>query len=198
MKTWVLSLLLCLSVFVAEAQIGVGASGGFRGSRLYPAGLNGVKHLDAIPTGFFRGYIRIGRPVYFEPGIGYGSSGGELINTIDNQKFTVNLRAFEFPMLVGWRFLGKDNPVFSARIYGGPVFSAIVYRNVGGQRTPVLTESNIRNFNMSLLGGINFKLLIFTLGLEYEGGVTNLYKGNQDGSLKTGVFNLSFGLALGT
>jgi hypothetical protein len=144
----------------------------------------------------FGAFVRIGDKIYIQPEVNYVTKGGVLKkeNTPDQE---VTLKTLTIPLLLGVKVI--DLKVASIHLVGGPVASFALNKKLSmtdpGSSWPVNSIDDIKNSAWSLQAGAGVDVLMFTLDIRYELGLSNMSK-VPDFSLKNNLFNVSLGLKL--
>jgi hypothetical protein len=149
----------------------------------------------------FGAFVRLGNKVYIQPEINYVTKGG-LLNgdSLPGYPFTqeVELKTLTFPILAGVRII--DLKAATIHLVAGPVATLILDKKLSisnpGTSWPIKSADDFKTASWSLQFGAGVDVLIFTLDLRYEVGLSNLYNGNSDLSVKNNLFNVSLGLKL--
>ena len=102
-----------------------------------------------------------------------------------------------FPLLLGVKIL--DLKLASVHVVGGPVASYAIKKDIGptnlGSTWPVKTKDDIKNASWAIQAGAGVDLLMFTLDVRYEIGMSQMYNGTASNfSLKNNLLNVSLGL----
>jgi len=149
----------------------------------------------------FGAFVRLGTKVYLQPEINYVTKGGLLKgDSLPGYPFSqeVELKTLTFPILAGVRII--DLKAASIHLVTGPVATLILDKKLSisnpGASWPVKSADDFKTASWSLQFGAGIDVLIFTLDLRYEVGLSNIYNGNSDLSVKNNLFNVSLGLKL--
>lgn len=147
----------------------------------------------------FGAFVRLGNKIYIQPEVNYVTKGGKLHsddpNNAEDQKITVN--TMTFPLLLGVKIL--DLKLASVHVVAGPVASYAINKDIGatnlGSTWPVKTKDDINNASWAIQAGAGVDLLMFTLDVRYEIGMSQMYNGTASNfSLKNNLLNVSLGL----
>lgn len=147
----------------------------------------------------FGAFVRIGSKIYIQPEVNYVTKGGVLKkeNTPDQE---VTLKTLTIPLLLGVKVI--DLKVASIHLVGGPVASFALDKKLSitdpGSSWPVNSADDIKNASWAIQAGAGIDVLMFTLDIRYEIGLSNMYNGSDVTmkSLKNNLLNVSLGLKL--
>lgn len=149
----------------------------------------------------FGAFVRIGDKIYIQPEVNYVTKGGELkgSNSTGNPvNQTISVKTLTIPLLLGVKII--DLKLASVHLVGGPVASYAMKKDLSvtdpGGSWPVNSKEDIKNASWAIQAGAGVDLLMFTLDIRYEIGMSQLYKGASDFSLKNNLLNVSLGLKL--
>jgi len=184
-------------------QLGFGIKGAVTMSKL----TTDVSDLtEAAKTGFQAGaFVRVGKKLHIQPEVYFTSKMGKLEFDVLQQKAEQNitLNTIDIPVLIGYKIF--DPPTLNVRLQAGPVASIVANKNfkleVDGVETPTEDEfkDSFKDLNWGLQFGAGVDVLMFTIDLRYELGLSNMYKKPEDaledgfGEFKNNVFFLSVG-----
>jgi len=138
-------------------------------------------------------FVRIGSRVYIQPELLFMNRSGLLIraNDITNSEQTIKLRTIDVPLLLGVKL--ADFKAANIRIFAGPVASMVVNREVlTSNWEDSMTEDDINKANWGIQFGGGVDLLMFTIDLRYETGMSD-YSNLDNFSLKNNLITLSLG-----
>jgi len=145
----------------------------------------------------FGAFVRIGDKIYFQPEANYVTKGGQLKNDNTSETENITLKTLTMPFLLGVKII--DLKVASVHLVGGPVASIILDKKLDitnpGSSWPVNSTDDIKNSAWSIQAGAGLDVLMFTLDVRYEIGLSDLNKGSNF-SLKNNLLNVSLGLKL--
>lgn len=146
----------------------------------------------------FGAFVRIGSKIYIQPEVNYVTKGGVLKNDDATINQEITLKTLTIPLLVGIRFI--DLKVASIHLVGGPVASFALNKELSvtnpGGSWPVNTTDDIKNASWAIQAGAGVDVLMFTLDVRYEIGMSQMYNGTSNFSLKNNLLNVSLGLKL--
>lgn len=115
----------------------------------------------------------MGDQFYIEPGLQYSTFGYKFYKTLDENDFsTIDARSINIPLMVGGRFLNKDES-FNLRAFTGPRMTWAFAEDLE------TTDLNLDDRNSILWGwnvgyGIDYKM--FFLEVCYEFGLSNYFE----------------------
>jgi len=149
----------------------------------------------------FGAFVRFGNKIYLQPEVNYVTKGGVLKgsntgNPIDQE---ISLKTITIPLLVGVKLINLK--VASIHLVGGPVASYTINKNLNitdaAESWPVNSKDDIKNASWAIQAGAGIDVLIFTLDIRYEFGMSDIYNGSiSDFALKNNLLNVSLGLKL--
>lgn len=150
----------------------------------------------------FGAFVRIGSKFYIQPEVNYVTKGGVLKSNDAGTTITQNitLKTLTIPLLIGYKFV--DLKVASLHLVGGPVASYALNKKLSvtnpGASWPVNTTDDIKNASWAIQAGAGIDVLMLTLDIRYEIGLSNMYNGSNVNmkSLKNNLLNVSLGLKL--
>jgi hypothetical protein len=131
----------------------------------------------------FGGNLRLGDKVFLQPGlqimkIGSRLRSGDDLNPFNEDNFQTDITVLRIPILAGIRFLPPSS-AFNGNIHGGIATNIIL--SVDEQKN-LLTEDDFNSAIYSVVVGAGVDILFLTLDVDYELGLTNVFK-------KTGFFD---------
>lgn len=144
-------------------------------------------------TGYHVGFsVRFGEQFYFEPGVQYLKRNARLkrIGSVDVSELDIDfeIEGVRIPLYIGGDVLKGDR--IGLRLFGGPTYMHVFKED---QAFEPVEEYLLRNSLWSLNAGAGVDLGIFTLEVEHEWGLTNVFK--TDGiESKNSVVYLTAGL----
>ncbi len=194
MKKLIVILLFFIPVlFSAETsfgQLNLGIKVGYNASKL-------STNLDSISSNFksgfqFGAFVRIGKKVYLQPEVYYISQGGVFTSNLHNWKETVKIGSLDVPVLLGFKLM--DLKLVNIRIFAGPEASFVVNKSIaeGGTSTGPLTSGDFKSVNWSIQAGAGVDVLMFTLDIRYQAGLSQMINKSQYDS-KNNVWVVSLG-----
>jgi hypothetical protein len=148
----------------------------------------------------FGAFVRIGDKIYIQPEVNYVTKGGQLksndpSNPVDQ---TISVKTLTIPLLLGVKII--DLKLASVHLVGGPVASYALKKDLSvtdpGGSWPVNSKDDIKNASWAIQAGAGVDLMMFTLDIRYEIGMSQIYNGTSDFSLKNNLLNVSLGLKL--
>jgi hypothetical protein len=134
-------------------------------------------------------FFRLGSKVYLQPELLFMKRSGILKYTQGDQ--TIDLRTIDIPLLVGVKV--ADLRLTNIRAFAGPVASLTVNREIQIREwDDAITEDDFRRANWGLQFGAGVDLLMLTVDLRYELGMSD-YIDITNHSLKNNLVTLSIG-----
>lgn len=185
------------SIYAQLPAFSIGPKIGYNTSKL-STDYNGISS-DLKSNFQFGAFVRLGDKIYIQPEVNYVTKGGQLKNDdagnpVD-QKITVN--TITIPLLLGVKII--DLKLASIHLVGGPVASYAVKKDIGptnlGSTWPVKTKDDIKNASWAIQAGAGVDLLMFTLDIRYEIGMSEMSNVSSI-NLKNNLLNVSLGLKL--
>lgn len=165
---------IIISLFLvssASAQLSIGPKIGYTASKL------SVDESD-ISSSFsnsfqYGAFVRIGEEWFIQPEIMITQKGGELAYEAMNYGSTH--KTIDFAVLLGINIF--DYKSAKLNIQAGPVASIITDKGVL-EIPDVVEESELNDAMWSMQFGLGVDLLMFTLDVRYELGMSNVYSGD--------------------
>ncbi|PKP48241.1 MAG: PorT family protein [Bacteroidetes bacterium HGW-Bacteroidetes-11] len=140
----------------------------------------------------FGAFVRLGNKIYVQPEVLFMNRKGEFSSdNIAGSSKSIHLKTLDIPVLLGGKIFGSE--VFNVRVMAGPVASLALNKDVSTENWgTVVTEDDIRTANWGLQFGAGIDVLMLTLDLRYEYGISNFSK--EEGlTLKNNMFLVSLG-----
>lgn len=191
MKKLLLILFVVAITPVAVGQFSIGPRIGFTAGSL-------STDLDTISANIdnsfdFGVFVRLGQKIYLQPEVVWVTKASEIKYDFGGTQ-DVKVDAIEIPVLVGWRImnLGLGN----VRIMAGPSAGIVVGKNIEAKNiTDPIKEADIEDLIWSVNVGAGVDLLMFTLDIRYQAGLSEVIKqvNNQDFNLVGNSFKISLG-----
>jgi hypothetical protein len=138
-----------------------------------------------------------GEKVYVQPEINFITKSGTLRSDLTGAVIdhTLDLNSIDIPVLVGYNIINMD--AVKVRAFAGPVASLYINSKEtidGGTAQEIFTEENFKAASWNLNFGAGVDLLMFTLDIRYDYGLTNIFEGSVDDfDLKNRAFLVSLG-----
>ena len=200
-----------ISVGFAQTPFALGIKAGYTGSQI-STNISDIEtdiHNGFLAGGFFRLKLK---KFYVQPEVYFAVKGGELkynLGDIDPNNpepekaisQTVKMSVVDVPVLLGYKLL--DPPMMNLRIHAGPVASFILDKEMeikaeGIQLDNPDINNTLKDANFGIQVGAGVDVLIFTIDVRYEFGLSNIYDKpeNATGNLeeyKNNVFLVSLG-----
>ena len=198
-KTLFTLTLLCIAVVSFAGIFDLGVKAGMNSSKFT---INQSKNdliTDAKAGYEFGGFMRVGgKHLYFQPEVNfvnkstsatYTTTSGTTTNTITT---TTKYSAMQIPLLAGFKFL--DIKAASLHLITGPAISLSPKATIDDVKSELNNKSA---WTWQLGGGID--ILIFTLNLRYEWGLTDFTLNNAAENISNTVFKdgKTFTISLG-
>lgn len=145
-------------------------------------------------------FVRVGNKVFIQPEINYVTKGGQLKSKDSGDPISqeITLKTLTIPLLLGVKII--DLKAASIHIIGGPAASFAIDKGISvtnpGSTWPVNSTNDIKRASWAIQAGAGVDVLIFTFDIRYEFGMSNIYNGSSDISLKNNLVNVSLGLKL--
>ena len=140
----------------------------------------------------FGAFARFGNKIYVQPELMFLNRKGDISSSdLMGSISSIHLKTVDIPVLIGVRII--DAKIFNIRAMAGPVASIVVNKDISSDNwAEAIKKDDIRNANFGVQVGAGADLLMFTLDLRYEFGISNFSK--QDGiSLKNNMFVVGLG-----
>lgn len=140
-------------------------------------------------------FVRFGNRVYVQPELLFMNRSGVLVDVNDPAKEqTISLRTIDVPLLLGVKV--ADLKLMNVRIFAGPVASIIVNKKIEAVNwNEAFTKDDIRSANWAVQFGGGIDLLVFTIDLRYELGMSDFSK-IESLALKNNLITLSVGFKI--
>ncbi len=125
-------------------------------------------------------FMQVGNKVFLQPEVNYLTQGN--VFTINNaRKQTVNLKAIQVPLSLGFRLLNFK--VVKLSVFGGATANFVVNKDMGisgaAQTTgDYLTADNFKNANYQYQFGAALDIATFVINVKYYGGISDFTNGN--------------------
>lgn len=151
--------------------------------------------LDAISNvGFMIGVNgNLGSHLFFQPGLQFTSYGNGIVlpesGATETSRHEMRANYIRVPLQVGVRLLDPSTVIgilpFNVEVHGGISGSYLVgYSDkVTSGADAVITKSEIEPLRAGAIIGAGVRLVFFTLGVEYEYGLTQFFKNRGDSKL---------------
>ncbi len=193
MKNVLCILIIILASFTASAQI----SGFTIGPKVGANFSNFSAKQDQIESEIksslsFGAFARFGSRLYVQPEVMFMNRKGDISSAeLLGGKNTIHLQTVDIPVLLGGKIM--DAKLFNIRIMAGPVASITVNKDISSDNwDSAIKKKELRNANWGIQVGAGADLLVFTLDLRYEFGMSDFSK--DDGiSLRNNMFVVGLG-----
>ncbi|MFA8299216.1 MAG: porin family protein [Hyphomicrobiales bacterium] len=202
MKKILLIALFALSAQFLSAQIHFGPKIGYSAAKLSTDQSEISSELKNSFT--FGAFVRVGNKIYVQPEINFQTVGGIFEkpqkNNLSPFKDEVSLNTIEVPVLIGYKVLGIG--VANLRVMGGPTANIVIDKSIKNKLNSyesVIKDKDINDIAWGLQLGAGFDVLMFTLDVRYNVGLSNAIKDINIGSTpiklnsKSNVFTVSLG-----
>ncbi|MBC8489279.1 MAG: PorT family protein [Bacteroidetes bacterium] len=206
-KIFLISIIIFLCSYTfAQLPINFGIKGAFTMSKLTT---DVSDYTEAAKNGFQAGvFLRLGKKLHIQPEAYFTLKKGELKYDIaggssPSIEQTIKLSTIDVPVLLGYKII--DISKINVRLQAGPVASFVVNKNfdlsVNGvdQETDDDYKDSFKDMNWGLQLGAGVDVLMLTIDLRYELGLSNLYdkpdnaSSDDVGEFKNNVFLISVG-----
>ena len=137
-------------------------------------------------------FTRFGNTLYLQPELMFLNRKGEISSTeFAGSSSSIHLKTVDLPVMVGVRVM--DAKLFNIRVMAGPVASVVVNKEINSSNwESAISKKEIRNANFGIHVGAGADVLMFTVDLRYEFGISDYSK--QEGlSLKNNMFVVGLG-----
>lgn len=197
MRKGLLVILMLLVTGVAYSQFSIGPKLGVNVAKLTTDMDNNLEVVkESSKTGFqFGAFARIGGKVYLQPEILWSTKGGivEVATSGSQGKLDTKLTSIDIPVFVGYKLI-KLPLAGNLRVYGGPIASFVTSTTIKDASLPGFEDykSTYKNAIWSLGLGAGVDVLMFTLDVRYEIGLSNA-SDTDNVTQKSNVFNVSLG-----
>ncbi|MDP2423534.1 MAG: porin family protein [Bacteroidales bacterium] len=191
----VLLIALCSFAFSqAQSPLSFGPKVGFTTSKL---SIDKDDVYESFRTNFLAGiFLRIGNKIYFQTEANFAPKGG-IFNSenVDFDARSIKMNTIEVPLLLGVKII--DLKVANLRLMAGPVASYVIDKEIILRSGAIghMDESILKDLIWGIQGGIGMEVLMFTMAVRYEWGLSDIY--DQNGfQMKQSLFNVSLGWKL--
>ncbi len=134
-------------------------------------------------------FVRMGSKIYLQPELLFMKRSGVLKFSGGEQ--TINIRTIDIPVLVGVKV--ADVGLTNIRVFAGPVATLSINRELETKDwDDAITENDLRRANWGLQFGAGADLLMFTVDLRYELGMSD-YLDIDNRTLKNNLITMSIG-----
>lgn len=197
MRKGLLVILMLLVTVGAYSQFSIGPKIGVNVAKLTTdlnSDFTDIK--SSSKTGFqFGAFARIGDKFYLQPEILWSVKGGIVEFTKDlsgtTNKYDTKLTAVDIPILVGYKLV-KLPVAGNIRVFGGPIATFITSSKASPDGVSLPDFENYKSTIWSLGVGAGVDVLMFSLDVRYEFGLSNASDAT-DVTQKSNVFNVSLG-----
>lgn len=137
-------------------------------------------------------FARFGNKLYIQPELMFMNRKGDLSSSeFPSSSNSIHIKTVDIPVLLGGKIINTD--LFNIRAMAGPVASIIVNKDINSTNWDAAIEKDdIRNANFGIQVGAGADILMFTLDLRYEFGISNFSK-NESITLKNNMFVIGLG-----
>ena len=193
MKKTIIVLIIALAGLTASAQIPGFTIGPKVGANFSNFSAEQDKIESEIKSSLSFGvFARFGNKLYVQPELMFMNRKGDISSSeFPGSNNSIHLKTVDIPVLIGARII--DAKIFNIRAMAGPVASIVVNKDISSANwESAIGKKDIRNANFGIQVGAGVDVLVFTLDLRYEFGITNFSK--YDGlSLKNNMFVIGLG-----
>jgi hypothetical protein len=194
MKKLLILIIILFAAFQNYGQFTFGPKIGYNTSKL-STDLDSIK--ESVKHNFQIGaFARFGKKLYLQPEFVYATSGGTLKREGTTLQEEIKLKNICVPVLVGYKLINAK--VINLRILAGPSANFIISKDLEADdlvQDP-LQDSDLKNASWGLDVGAGADVFFLTLDIRYEIGLNNIYKGQEDASMKSNLFIVSLGFKL--
>jgi len=143
----------------------------------------------------FGAFVRIGDKLYLQPELLFMNRKGDLSQTeVAGSTKSLHIKTLDVPVLLGGKLIDTD--LLNVRIMAGPVASLALNKDINSENWDnSITGDDIRSANWGIQAGAGVDLLLFTLDLRYEFGISD-YSKDEGLTLKNNMFTVSLGLKI--
>jgi len=194
MKKIILLFAITFIASTAFTQISLGPKIGYNTSKL-STDKSDIKS-DLQSSFQFGAFLRLGTKIYVQPEINWVTEGGTFKSEIGFSnpfESDVKLKTIQIPFLVGAKVI--DLKLLNLRIFAGPTASIVTEKTIEGTNDLGIHVDDIEDLNWGLQVGAGVDVLIFTLDVRYNIGLTKVI-GDVDGNTydsKSNGFTVSLG-----
>ena len=191
-KVIVILLFILPGLFSAETMFGqfsLGVKVGYNASKL-------STNVDSVKTSFksgfqFGAFVRIGKRLYLQPEFYYITQGGVFTNNITKLSQTVKIGSLDVPVLIGVKLF--NSKIFNVRILAGPDASFVVNKPLGDGGLNAPSADKLKTVNWGLQAGAGVDVLMFTLDIRYQVGLSNMFIKESNFTSKNNLWVISLG-----
>lgn len=186
MNKTIVILVLFLMPFLASAQFSLSPKVGM--NYLWVGDRPSTFSADGSEKGWQAGVdLRLGKRVYFQPGIYYVSTGAAIQNFEDVKNIKTGKASYmKIPANIGYKLIHTG--LFNLRIHGGGAATKLL--NVSEKGEVAASDINPWHYGANVGAGID--LLLFSIDANYEIGLTDLYA--FENNSRPAMFSVSVGL----
>jgi len=194
MKKIILLFAITFLASTAFSQISFGPKIGYNTSKL-STDKSDIKS-DLQSSFQFGAFLRLGTKIYVQPEINWVTEGGIFKSEIGFSnpfESDVKLKTIQIPFLVGAKVI--DLKLLNLRVFAGPTASIVTEKTIETTGDLGLHVDDIEDLNWGLQVGAGVDVLIFTLDVRYNIGLTKVI-GDVDGNSydsKNNGFTVSLG-----
>ncbi len=136
-------------------------------------------------------FMRAGNRIYIQPELLLMNRNGKLLENHESGSKTLHIRTIDLPVMLGGKLISTG--CFNVRAMAGPVASLAVFRDVDNENWEDDSgRKDIRCANCAVQAGVGVDLMMFTIDLRYEFGLSDFSKSNGL-VLKNNLISLSLG-----
>lgn len=186
--------LFIISAYSQVPSFTLGPKVGFTVSK-YNADFADLKS-EALNTLHWGAFVRLGNKLYIQPELLYMNRSGVLIDPSQPaSEQIIRMKSMDVPLLIGAKIINLE--LINVRLFAGPVASFAINRDVefkNWDKTLPHTFDNddLKGANWAVQFGGGVDLLMFTVDLRYEMGMSDVSKLSL-GELSSNVFTASIG-----
>ena len=139
----------------------------------------------------FGAFARFGDKFYVQPELMFVNRKGDISSELLDGTNSIHVKSIDIPILIGGTIM--DAKIFNVRMMAGPVASIIVNKDISSANwESSVKKKDIRNANWAIQVGAGADVLMFTVDLRYEFGMSNFAKG-EGVTLKNNMFVIGLG-----
>ena len=109
----------------------------------------------------------------------------------------INITALNVPVMVGYKLFEQEGSrAFGIRLFAGPNFGFRINSKISDAITEIEPE-DLKNFDLSAIGGVGFDLSILFVDLGYKYGITETISPKIGEGANLNSFMLNAGVRIG-
>jgi hypothetical protein len=135
--------------------------------------------------------LQIGGSFYFQPGLNINPTKFQIENVGD-----IKVTALNVPVMVGYKLFEQESRAFGIRIFAGPNFGFHLNNTIADAITDIEAE-DLKNFDLSAIGGVGLDISILFVDLGYKYGITETISPKIGDGANLNSFMLNAGVRIG-